>query len=119
MEGYPVVCSEFPDEVSGDVIREYTSSSRNQHKRKPTPPKVTFEDLADTTEQALLEFIQDHPWGATFLVYLRAKYKSQSEWDYMVECCCQDFNDGKILWFSDWDEGQDSVEYLSVAAVGV
>ena len=118
MQLNPIVCSEFPDEVSGDVIREYTSSSKNQHKRKLSPPKVTFEDLPNTTEQALFEFIQNHPWCASFLVYLRAKYKSQPEWTYMVECCSEEFPMNSILWLNDWYEGQDDVEYLSVAAVG-
>lgn len=56
MQLNPIVCSEFPDEVSGDVIREYTSSSKNQHKRKPSPPKVTFEKYERVLYEVCLEY---------------------------------------------------------------
>jgi hypothetical protein len=54
---------------------------------------------------------------SNFLVYLRCKYKSQHEWEYLTEAASPGFDDG-ICWLNDWWEGQQDVEYLAISKLG-
>ena len=81
-------------------------------------PKINFEPLLDSSESALLKTVFDHSYASCFLVYLRCKYKHETKWEYLIECCgLYNFND--IIWFNDWYEGQQDVEYLGIATIDV
>ena len=79
-------------------------------------PKINFEPLLNNSKDALLEIAQRHEYASCFLVYLRCKYSHGTKWEYLIECCgLYNFND--IMWFNDWYEGQQDVEYLGIAVV--
>ena len=81
-------------------------------------PKINFEPLLNNSKDALLEIIRCHEYASCFLVYLRCKYSHETEWEYLIECCgLYNFND--IIWFNDWYEGQQDVEYLGIATIDV
>lgn len=81
-------------------------------------PALRFEALTDHSEEALRRFIWDgqNAMASGFLVCLRAKYRSEKEWEYMVEFCTRYEWDG-IMWNMDWYEGQQDVEYLGICVV--
>ena len=79
-------------------------------------PKINFDPLLNNSEDALLERIYKNPGASCFLVYLRCKYSHQMEWEYLIECC-ELCNLNDIIWFSDWWEGQQDVEYLGIAVI--
>ena len=81
-------------------------------------PKINFEPLLNNSEDALFERIYDNSSASCFLVYLRCKYSHQTEWEYLIECCCDTYPGG-LLWFNDWYEGQDDVEYLGIAIINI
>ena len=81
-------------------------------------PKINFEPLLNHSEDSLLKKVWDNPLARCFLVYLRYKYAYQTEWEYLIECCCDTYPDG-LLWFNDWYEGHQDVEYLGVAVIDV
>lgn len=81
-------------------------------------PKINFEPLLNNSKDALLEIIRCYEYANCFLVYLRCKYSHETEWEYLIECCgLYNFND--IMWFNDWYEGQQDVEYLGIAIIDV
>ena len=79
-------------------------------------PKINFDPLLNNSEDALFERIYKNSGANCFLVYLRCKYSHQTKWDYLIECCdlC---NRNDIVWFNDWWEGQQDVEYLGIAVI--
>lgn len=79
-------------------------------------PKINFEPLPNNSEEALFERILSHQTARCFLVYMRYKYSFEEKWEYSTECCCL-YNYDDILWFNDWYEGQQDVEYLGVAVI--
>ena len=79
-------------------------------------PKINFEPLPNNSRDALLERIYENPCVSCFLVYLRNKYKNETEWEYLIECCSL-YNQYDVEWFNDWWEGQEDVEYLGVAVI--
>ena len=79
-------------------------------------PKINFEPLLNNSEDALLENIYNNPGASCFLVYLRCKYSHQTEWEYLIECCSP-YNLDDIMWFNDWYEGQQDIEYLGIAFI--
>ena len=79
-------------------------------------PKINFEPLPNNSKDALLERMYENPCVSCFLVYLRNKYKNEKKWTYSVECC-DIYNQNDIMWFNDWYEGQEYVEYLAVAVI--
>ena len=81
-------------------------------------PKINFEPLLNYSEDSLLKKVWDNPLARCFLVYLRCKYAYQTKWEYLIECCCDTYPGG-LLWFNDWYEGQDDVEYLGIAIIDV
>ena len=81
-------------------------------------PKINFEPLLNNSKDALLEIIRCYEYVICFLVYLRCKYSHETQWEYLIECCgLYNFND--IIWFNDWYEGQQDVEYLGIATIDV
>lgn len=79
-------------------------------------PHISFEPLYDTSKVSFLQKIMENPTANCFLVYLRYKYSHEINWEYSTECCAL-CNYRDILWFSDWYEGQQDVEYLAVAVI--
>lgn len=79
-------------------------------------PKINFEPLLDNSESALHKTVFDHSYASCFLVYLRCKYKHETKWGYLIECCCL-YNADDIMWFNDWYEGQQDIEYLGIAVI--
>ena len=79
-------------------------------------PKINFEPLLNNSEEALLENIYNNPGASCFLVYLRCKYSHQTEWEHLIECCGL-YGQADILWFNDWYEGQQDIEYLGIAVI--
>lgn len=79
-------------------------------------PKINFEPLLNNSEDALLERIHNNSCASCFLVYLRCKYSHQTEWEYLIECCSL-YNRDDIMWFNDWYEGQQDIEYLGIAVI--
>lgn len=51
-----------------------------------------------------------------WIIYLRCKYSHLTEWEYLIECCSL-YNLDDIMWFNDWYEGQQDIEYLGVAVI--
>ena len=51
-------------------------------------------------------------------MYLRCKYSHQTEWEYLIECCGL-YGADDVIWFNDWYEGHQDVEYLGVAVIDV
>ena len=81
-------------------------------------PKINFDLLLNNSEDALFERIYKNSGASCFLVYLRCKYSHQTEWEYLIECC-ELCNLNDIIWFNDWYEGQEYVEYLGVAVIAL
>lgn len=79
-------------------------------------PKINFEPLLDNSEDALLKKIWSNALASCFLVYLRCKYQHQTKWEYLIECCGL-YNADDVIWFNDWYEGQEDVEYLGIAVI--
>lgn len=79
-------------------------------------PKINFEPLLDNSENSLLEKVWSNTSASCFLVYLRCKYSHEIEWEYLIECCGL-YNADDIIWFNDWYEGQEDVEYLGIAVI--
>ena len=81
-------------------------------------PKINFEPLLNHSEDSLLKKIWSNTSACCFLVYLRCKYQYQTKWEYLIECCGL-YGSNDIIWFNDWYEGQQDVEYLGVAVIDV
>ena len=81
-------------------------------------PKINFEPLLNHSKDALLERIYKNSNVSCFLVYLRCKYLHQTEWEYLIECCGL-YGADEVIWFNDWYEGQQDIEYLGVAVIDV
>lgn len=81
-------------------------------------PKINFEPLIDNSRDELIKKIYENPCVSCFLVYLRNRYQHETEWEYLIECCSL-YNQNDILWFNDWYEGQQYVEYLGIAVIDV
>ena len=79
-------------------------------------PKINFEPLLNNSEDTLFEIIYKNPGASCFLVYLRCKHSYQTEWEYLIECC-ELYGQRDIMWFNDWWEGQQDVEYLGIAVI--
>ena len=79
-------------------------------------PKINFDPLLNDSEDTLFERIYKNSGASCFLVYLRCKYSHQTEWEYLIECC-ELCNRNDIVWFNDWWEGQQDVEYLGIAVI--
>ena len=79
-------------------------------------PKIIFEPLDDNSIGGLIKKMHESPGASCFLVYLRNRYQHETEWEYLIECCSL-YNQNDILWFNDWDEGQQYIEYLGIAVV--
>ena len=80
--------------------------------------KINFEPLLNHSEDALLERVYGNQTASCFLVYLRCKYSYQTEWEYLIECCGL-YRADDVIWFNDWYEGQQDIEYLGVAVIDV
>lgn len=76
-------------------------------------PKLEWRPLINKTEDELTRCLSQH--GSDAIVFLRCRYSGQREWEYLTECCC--LNCWDIMWFSDWHEGQQEVEYLAVCYI--
>ena len=81
-------------------------------------PKINFKLLLNHSEDALLERIYWNSNVSCFLVYLRCKYSHQTEWEYLIECCGL-YGADEVIWFNNWYEGRQDVEYLGVAVIDV
>lgn len=79
-------------------------------------PKINFEPLLNHSEDTLLEKVWSNTSASSFLVYLRCKYSHETKWEYLIECCSL-YNVDDIIWFNDWCEGQQDVEYLGIAVI--
>ena len=80
-------------------------------------PKINFIPLKQCiTDDELNEYMVNSD-DTNFLIYLRCKYKTDKEWEYLVEAATCGFDDG-IVWLNDWDEGQQDVEYLAITKIG-
>lgn len=79
-------------------------------------PKIIFEPLDDNSIGGLIKKMYENPGASCFLVYLRNRYQHETEWEYLIECCSL-YHQNDILWFNDWDEGQQYIEYLGIAVV--
>ena len=80
-------------------------------------PQINFIPLKQgITEDELNEYMVNSD-DTNFLIYLRCKYKTDKEWEYLVESATCGFDDG-IIWLNDWDEGQQDVEYLAITKIG-
>lgn len=79
------------------------------------PPNIRFVPLEGNTEDDLITELKKHACeNLTWLVWLRYKHHFEKKWTYAVEACCIDIN-YSIIWFNDWWEGQEDVEYLAVS----
>ena len=48
-----------------------------------------------------------------------AKFTNKyDEWEYLIECCGL-YGADDVIWFNDWYEGHQDVEYLGVAVIDV
>lgn len=81
-------------------------------------PKINFEPLLNHSEDALLEKVWSNTSVSSFLVYLRCKYSHETKWEYLIECCGL-YNADDIIWFNDWYEGQQDIEYLGIAIINI
>lgn len=80
-------------------------------------PQINFIPLKKCiTDDELNEYMLNSD-DTNFLIYLRCKYKTDKEWEYLVEAATCGFDDG-IVWLNDWDEGQQDVEYLAITKIG-
>lgn len=80
-------------------------------------PKINFVPLKQgITEDELNEYMINSN-DTNFLIYLRWKYKTDKEWNYLVEAATCSFYDG-IIWLNDCDEDQQDVEYLAITKIG-
>lgn len=76
-------------------------------------PKLEWRPLINKTEDELTRCLQQH--GNDAIVFLRCRYSGETKWEYLTECCCPCYpNNRDIMWFNDWYEGQQEVEYLAV-----
>lgn len=86
--------------------------------RKDEPkksPNIRFVPLEGNTEDDLRAELEKHACeNPTRLVWMRYKYRWEDKWHYSVEACCTDLEE-RIIWFNDWWEGQEDVEYLAVS----
>ena len=77
-------------------------------------PNIKFVSLPKGLKECdLFEYLSKTD---TSLVYLRCKYKTDTEWEYIIDACVVG-NIGEIIWFSDWWEGQEEVEYLAATQI--
>ena len=81
-------------------------------------PKINFEPLPNNSRDALLKKLHENSVASCFLVYLRCKYKHETKWEYLIECCGL-YNFDDIMWFNDWYEGQQDIEYLGIAVIDI
>lgn len=81
-------------------------------------PKINFEPLPNNSRDTLLKKLHENSVASCFLVYLRCKYKHELEWEYLIECCGL-YNFDDIMWFNDWYEGQQDIEYLGIAVIDI
>ena len=81
-------------------------------------PTINFDTLLNNSKDALLQKIYKNPSANCFLVYLRCKYSHETKWEYLIECC-ELCNQNDIIWFNDWNEGQQDVEYLGIAVINL
>ena len=79
-------------------------------------PKIEFVPLENTTEDAVIDYMNDHPTQSVFLVYLRQRYKHEDKWEYIIDAGCPYMFDD-IEWDHDWREGQEFVQYLAITNV--
>lgn len=80
-------------------------------------PQINFFPLKQgITDDELNEYMVNSD-DTNFLIYLRCKYKTDKEWEYLAEAATCGFDDG-IVWLNDWDEGQQDVEYLAITKIG-
>lgn len=79
-----------------------------------------FIDRLDTDDEGvLIEKILDHPECDCFVVYLKYKYDYEEEYVYTAQPCSITWGGNTaIMWFNDWWEGQQDVEYISVMGMG-
>ena len=81
-------------------------------------PQINFEPLLNYSEDEFREKVWSNPLASCFLVYLRCKYSKETKWRYYIECCgLYGFDD--LIWFNDWREGEEDVEYLGVAVIDI
>lgn len=70
-------------------------------------------------ENVLIEKILNHPECDCFVVYLKYKYDYEEEYVYTAQPCNITWGGNTvIMWFNDWWEGQQDVEYISVMGIG-
>lgn len=81
-------------------------------------PKINFEPLLNNSKDSFLKKVLSNTSASCFLVYLRCKYSHETKWEYLVECCDL-YNFDDIIWFNDWYEGQQDIEYLGIAIIDV
>lgn len=78
--------------------------------------KTKIIKIASGTEDELKNVIERNSMADVFVAHLRCKYAYEDKWEYITESCMLEGQHG-ILWFGDWWEGQENVEYLSVMVV--
>lgn len=80
---------------------------------------LDFSIMENRTEKELLDFIyrEDNLSYLYFIVSMRYIYEWDNEWIYSVEVCKRYYDDMNICWFSDWNEGQEIVEYIAVSPI--
>lgn len=88
-------------------------------------PKLRFEELTDKTQEGFDKYLDSSVLngGDRYLVYLRQRYdwQEENEWEYLLEYLSMDWQHyDKIptgVWETDWNEGQQIVEYLAVCSI--
>lgn len=82
--------------------------------RNSLVPDIKFVSLPKGLRECdLFEYLNQDD---TVFVWLRCKYKNDTKWEYIVDACTTGMT-GEIVWFSDWWEGQEEVEYLAVTQI--
>lgn len=67
-------------------------------------------------EDFIADFIDRNPDTGCWLVYLRCKYKNEKAWEYLVEAVTPYYTNEDLMWFNDWWEGQEDVEYIAISS---
>lgn len=78
-----------------------------------------IERVNTDNDNMLIEKILDHPECDCFIVYLKYKYEYEEEYVYTAQPCDITWGGNTVLmWFNDWREGQQDVEYISIMGIG-
>lgn len=79
-------------------------------------PEISFVPLQKNDLVTLTNYMKQHDDERVFLVYLRFRYEHETQWEYFITAgCLYEFD--QIIWFDDWWEGQEHVEYLGITQI--